>query len=552
MFLAVSIILGTLAGMTTTFSRKTSVMVGPNTILSIGLEAGLGEQCKKNPLENLVPCNLIQSSGVGLLSLIRSIEAAALDPSIKLIYLHPQYMQAGISQAEDFRSALKKFREAGKAVVAYADSYSQLSYYCVSMADRIILNPEGVVSINGMSANIRYYKDLFDKLGIEVQVVKQGRYKGAAEQYTDSRMSSRQREEIRSYLDDIWHHWLAGIEADREIDAAEMNRMADELSLVSARDALQAGLVDALLYKDQVIDYLCSLANVKTERDLKVIGIEDYARARIRPDYKVKDKIALLYAQGDIITGKGNEDICSDTYAAQIRQLRADSTVKAVVLRLDSPGGDPLAAAILARELKLLADSKPLVVSMGDYATSGGYWIAAASQHIFASPVSLTGSIGAYSLAFNAEKGATKLLGIRPESVSTNRYSNQGNLLHSMEPPLLEYLQKRIDLVYDSFTRWVGGQRAIEADTLYRVAQGRVFSGLRARDLHLTDRTGGLGDALSQAAMLANLTEYRIEEYPREMSFINRILEKFENSRALLAMNKKVKVSLPFVIEWCW
>ncbi|MCL1973875.1 MAG: S49 family peptidase, partial [Bacteroidetes bacterium] len=353
-------------------------------ILHIGFEKPVLEQYSSNPLSRFVPFGLYQDDGMGCYDLVSAIDRATTDPRIDMIYMNTNYLNAGISHIEEIRNALKRFRASGKPVIAYADTYSQAGYYLASVADKVLLNPQGEVNLHGFSISTRYYKGLMDELGIEAQFIRHGTYKSGGEPFTMLKMSTEERDQLERFIQSAWTHWVAEIAEARHITPQTLDYLAEQNGCSQISEALSLSIIDQSLYKDELIDYLCTLQDVKSEKQLRMLRSSAYIAAKPLP--KSKAKIALIYATGSLYTGTGQQDIMTDNYLQTIRKLRGDSTVKAVVLRIDSPGGDARAAAIIHHELQLLKAQKPLVISMGDEAASGGYWISCTGDCVFASP----------------------------------------------------------------------------------------------------------------------------------------------------------------------
>ena len=508
-----------------TFSNSQVAIVPQNAILQLGFEKSILEQGAQNPFARISPASWLSTGndGYGYFDIVQAIDRAADDSRISMIYLNLNYLSAGISHIEEIRDALKRFRSAGKAVISYADAYSQAGYYLASVSDKIYLNPEGLLSFRGLALSSTYYKALFDELGVDAQFVKHGKYKSGPDEYTQRQMSPEDREQIQRYIQSIWEHWVTGIANARGLSVESLNAAAETEGFSSASEALDKGFVDNIFYKDQMIDQLCLLQNVAKESELKSVRIGDYISAA--PVSRSKQKIALVYANGIIYTGKGNSDIMTDNYLPLLRQLRTDSTIKAVVLRIDSPGGDAMAAAMIHRDILLLSQHKPVIISMGDASASGGYWMASAGSQIFCNPVTLTGSIGAYALTYNGQKGLNKWLKLNIETVKTHPSSDAGSIYRPLNALELQRLQANIDKIYSHFIEVVAQGRSLSADEVEKVAQGRIWSGTDALQRQLADRQGGLYEAIQYAASQAAIDDYRLVNYPVKGSFLEQFLE---------------------------
>ena len=385
------------------FSTEEPVAVAPGSVLKIDFSSDITDKSNKDPLDGIFPFQ--GGNSISLLSAVTAIEKAASDPAIKLIYLNTDRMRTSMAQTEELRNALTEFRKSGKPVIAYASNYnSQDAYYLATAADKIYADPLGMIPLSGMSAQMLFFKRLFDKAGIEVQLVRHGKFKAAAEQYVNDRISPENKEQTQAYLESLWQSRAEAISSSREIDPEKLDEMIDGLQLCTTEDALHAGLIDSLMYDDQLKEKLCLLADKENYKDIRFISLEKYAKAVIIPDTKAKDEIAVVYASGDIVAGSNDNAIASNDFIKTLSSIRQNESVKAVVLRVDSPGGDAQAAEMIARELRLINDSLPLIVSFGNYAASGGYWISAESDYIFTDKSTITGSIGVFGMVPNMQK----------------------------------------------------------------------------------------------------------------------------------------------------
>ncbi len=508
----------------------TKPVVPKSAILSIDFGIRISEQSIDDPFSSINPLQGTSGKTQGIYSLIRSIDKAATDPAIKFIYMNLSSLNAGITHTEELRSALERFRTSGKPVIAYADNFSQPAYYLSTVADKIYLSPTGMLPLTGVSISTIFFKDLLDKLGVEVQLVRHGKFKAAAEQFISNKMSPENREQLQAYVNAVWSTWASQIASAREIPVEKINLLADNLSLSTAQDALEAGLVDELLYKDQLIEKLTTLFGVEDEKDLKMITTTNYDKATHKVDFKEKNKVAIIYANGDIIMGKTENNIASDSFMEHISKVRKDSTIKAVVFRVNSPGGSAQSSDIIERELALLMENKPVVVSMGDYAASGGYWISAKANKIFTNNTTLTGSIGVFSMVPNFQKAMNKHLSVNAESVNSNKYSDLMSGYRPLESAESEFLRSAVEKIYTDFINLVAQGRNMTPEKVDEIAQGRVWAGKDALGIGLADQQGGLYDALLSAASMAGLEGYRIVEYPVQKSAIDRLVEMLSES----------------------
>jgi protease-4 len=524
MVLGFFILLGVVGSMAT-LSSSAKPVVPKSAVLSFNFKTAITEQSVEDPFAMFNPLGGASSKTQGILNLIETIEKAATDQSIKFIYMNVTDLNAGISHIEEIRAALVRFRESGKPVIAYADNYSQPAYYLATAADKIYMNPGGMAPLTGLSMSSLFFKDLLDKAGLEVQLIRHGKFKAAAEQFISNKMSSENREQIQAYINAVWKTWVDDISAARGISPERINQMADNLELHSAQKALDANLVDGLMYKDKLADTLAKLFGVESEKQLKMISSGDYSKATFKINFKEKNKIAVIYADGEIIMGKSDENIASDSFIEHISRVRKDSTIKAVVLRVNSPGGSAQSSDIIDREIQLLREKKPVIISMGDYAASGGYWISAKSDKILTNNTTLTGSIGVFSMAVNIEKGLKKHLHINPETVTTNRYSDLMSGFRPIEKREIEFVQAAIEDIYTDFINLVSEGRNLTPEKVDEIAQGRIWSGLDAVQIGLADERGGIREAINTAAAFSGLESYRVVEYPVKKTQLDKLME---------------------------
>jgi protease-4 len=382
-----------------------------------------------------------------------------------------------------------------------------------------LLNPEGAIEWVGMRGEIMFFKDALQKLGVEVQIIRHGKFKSAIEPFILDKMSPENREQTLTYMGSIWNHWVNGISKARNISVDELNKLADNLTIRNAKAAVKFGLADSLVYKDQVIDMLKELTDTKPEKDINSVSLAQYTKVAPTSKHKgfIKDKIAVVYASGSIITGDGEEgSIASERFGRAIRKARRDSTVKAIVLRINSGGGSALASEVIWREVKLAKGVKPVIVSMGDVAASGGYFIAAPADYILASPTTITGSIGVFGMIPNFKEGMNKKLGITVDVVKTNRNADFGSVYRPLTAEERAVYQLGVEDIYSTFIGHVAEGRNLTVEQVDEIGQGRVWSGVNAMDIKLIDEFGGLQRAIEIAAERAELENYRISELPEQ------------------------------------
>ncbi len=517
------------------FAESTTPVVPSKAILKLDFQKGISEQDTDQPfdLSSLNPYMSKASSTIGILKFVQAIDKAAEDPAIKFIYMNTSGLMSTTSQLEEVRDALLRFRNSGKAIISYSDLLTQGGYYLSSVSDKVFVEEETMNEILGISLNVVFLKDALDRLGVELQLIRHGKYKSAGEQFIANSMSDANREQNKAMIDSMWETMATAICESRGIDLKEFNRKVNDLELATSEELLAAHLIDSILTKTQLSDYLCTLFDVKKEDNLKFVTIDDYAKAVVKPNMKAKEKIAVIYADGEITLGKG-EGVSSDKYRDIISKVRKDSTIKAVVLRVNSPGGSAQAAEIIRKELILLKEAKPLIVSFGEYAASGGYWISAGADKIFTDATTLTGSIGVFSLIPSFGKTARTKLHVNPVPVSTHNHSDMYSFLRPLDKKEVEVMQRQVEVVYTSFVEIVSNGRNISKEGVDNIAQGRVWTGKDALTINLADSKGGLYDALSYAVSISGLENYRLVEYPAVKTSMEKVMETFNKTQATI------------------
>ena len=494
--------------------KEAQPAVPKGAILKVDISQPIGEQGKESFSFNPISMSADMGQSVSLLNAIRALETAATDPQVKFVYLKGEGLGMDIAQAEEFRAALVRFRESGKPVVAYCQGLSAGNYYLASVADKVILNAYGDVMISGMSSNLMYYKDLIDHLGIDIQLIRHGKYKSAGEPYIKSEMSAENKEQYQKMLGTIWGVMADAVAGSRDFTAEQYNAWIDNLELNSGEDALSHGLVDELWYDDQVRDYFCTLCGVKEPKDLKYVTLKDYATAKVKPNVRAKEKVAVIYADGEIVMDDKGDGNIGNNFAREIAKARRDSSVKAVVFRVNSPGGSVQASAAIEREIALLKQCKPVVASYGGYAASGGYWISCGADKIFTDKSTLTGSIGVFGLIPSFGKALKKNLHLNVYEVATHQHGSLVSGMSPLDPEEEAAMQQRIDATYEDFVARVAAGRGLSTEAVDEIAQGRVWAGGDAMGIGLVDEFGGLTDAIRYAATMAGLDSYRLVEYP--------------------------------------
>ncbi len=493
------------------------VSISENSILVLKAGVEIPDRGNEDPFAGFDIVNMTVTSTPGLNEILGNIKKAYSDDNIKGILIENGMLPSGWATTGEIRNALLKFRESGKFVISYSDYLlTQQCYYLSSAADKIYINPGSMVDFKGLSGEVMFYKKALDKLGVEVQVTRHGKFKGAVEPFILDKLSDENKEQIKAYVGSIWDNVIAAISESRGISAEQLNLLADNLSGNIASTALDEKLVDGILYRNELIDTLKSLSGIAKEKDLNLVSMSKYAKVP-DPDKNVsaKNRIAVIYASGTIVTGKGNEgNIGGNRYAEIIRKQRLDTSVKAIVLRVNSPGGSAVASDIMWQELELSARAKPVVISMGNYAASGGYFISAPATKIYASPTSISGSIGVFGLLPNAEELLEKKLGLTTEIIKTNKNSDFPSVYRPMNLYEKEVMQRSIENIYSDFVSKVSKGRKMSFESVDSIGQGRVWTGKSAQNIGLVDEIGGLNDAIKGAAELAGLDNYSVRELP--------------------------------------
>lgn len=504
--------------------------VPERAILTVDLSQGISEQTSED-IQGLLRGQGI-TENLGLYQAIRAIDHAATDASVPFIYLKCDDNATSLSQMEEIRNALIRFRQSGKPILAYADNFSQGSLYLASVADKIYTAPLSSPMIIGLSSQILFLKDMLDKLGVDIQLIRHGKYKSAGEQFIASDISEANREQQEAYLKGMWNAIASPICESRNLDVNEFNRLINEMKLNSAEDLINAGLIDAIVTREELKEKINGLYEAENDDDVQYVELSAYAQAKVTENFKANDKIAILYADGEI-AGATGEGITTNPMVAEIRKIREDENIKAVVLRVNSPGGNAQTAEIIRKELCLLAAEKPMIASYGDYAASGGYWISAGAETIFSNATTLTGSIGVFSMIPSVGKAVRKHTHINPVSINTHKHSDMG-LMRNLDRREAAVMQESVDDIYDQFIQIVADGRNMTTEAVDAIAQGRVWCGQDAIGINLVDKIGGLKEAVEYAAIVAGLETYRTVEFPKVKTGMEQLLETFSASAATL------------------
>lgn len=534
-----------------TFTKKDEVVIKPKTVLHLTLNEAIPERSMASPF-SFSETKLFNTSDVpGLLETTDLLKRASEDENISGILLDLSNIESGMATMEEIRNALLKFKESGKFVIAYGEVYSQKAYYMATTADIICLNPEGALDFRGMAGELVFIKGLLSKLDINPQIIRHGKYKSAIEPLISDRMSEANKEQTLAYMNSLWMHISDGISKTRNIDPAELQMIADSLKIQTPEDALNYHFVDQVIYKDQLIELLKEKLEIGENDKIELMKLERYKDAPAKTFKKrAKEKIAVIYAVGSIGDGEGNdESIGSERISKAIRKARTDSTVKAIVFRVNSPGGSALASDVILREIKLARDEKPVVVSMGDYAASGGYYIACAADTILANPTTLTGSIGVFGVIPDFSKFFSNKLGVTFDVVKTNDHADYISVTRPLTPYEEKVITNDVERIYKVFVNHVSEGRSMPEALVDSLGQGRVWSGTDGVKTGLVDLTGGLQDAIDIAATMAKLEDYRITSLPEQKDPFTQIMEELTGNPSESRLKKELGQLYPYMKE---
>lgn len=473
---------------------------------------------------------------IGLLDAVQALNTASLDPAVQYLYLRPQDASIGMSQMEEFRTALANFRKNGKAIITIMDTPSTGSYYLASVSDKIYLTPYkgATYMMTGVSSQLIFVKDLLDKLGVNVQLIRHGKYKSAGEMFVKNTASPENLEQNQVMISSIWNAYASEIAESRGITVERLNEIIDNIELVFAEDFVKAGLADELLSAEERKQKLADLAVVEKYDDIKFIPFADYVIAKA-PVSKAKQKIAVIYADGEIVDGTGRDEVAGTYFASQIEKVRSDSTIKAVVFRVNSPGGSVAASERIKEQIELLKKEKPVVASYGDYAASGGYWISNSCDRIFADKTTLTGSIGVFSMIPDFSGTLKDIAHVNITPVNSNKHGDMLSLFRPLDEAETAAMQASVEDIYTTFVNYVAEGRGLEPDFVDSIAQGRVWTGADALEIGLVDEIGTLEDALHYTASLvsegdSDLKAWKIVGYPKPQTTAEQILSKLNKT----------------------
>ncbi|PQV46273.1 protease-4 [Jejuia pallidilutea] len=508
------------------------VQVKPNSVLDLKLDFPINDYAGKTIYKEYPFLN--EDDKNGLFNLVDAIKYAKTDDKIKGISIDNNFIVAGITQTKTLRDALIDFKTSGKFIVSYADIYTQKDYYLSSVADTIYINPVGMMEFKGLYTERLYFKDFQEKSGIKMEVVRHGKYKSAVEPFLENEMSDNNREQISVYLNGLWSEMKKEVSEARNISVAQLDVIADSLLARTPQLALKSNLIDKIAYYDEYVNGLKNAVGISADKSLKTIAIEDYAK-HVAPKLSAKsseNRIAVIYAEGDIMYGEGQQGIVGHvTLNESIKNARDDDRIKAIVLRVNSPGGSALASELIWREIELTKKIKPVIVSMGDLAASGGYYIATNADKIIAEPTTITGSIGVFGTLPNFKNLADNM-GINAEQVATNANAVTYSIFEPLNESQYKYIEEGIIDVYGLFTKRVAEGRNLTAEEVEEIAQGRVWTGNDALQRGLVDELGGLDVALKYAAEAAEIDDYKLKEFPVFEKNLDEMLETFGLAKA--------------------
>ncbi len=533
-------------------SSDETVQAESNSVLLLKFDHQIVDRAKKNPFEGLNFGILESEKTVGLNDMLDCIRKAKDDHNILGIYLNPTDIAAGVGTIEEIRTALKDFKTSGKFIYAYGENMSQKAYYLVSVADSVVLNPQGSIDFRGLGGERTFYKKGLEKLGVEMQIIRHGKFKSAVEPYILDKMSPENKLQTETYLKSIWKEMLDDISASRKISTAELNKIADMVASFRKADfAKERNLVDRLKYKDQVIDDLKKLTLTDQKDDVKAIDIYKYIKVPEIKEVKTlaRKKIAVIYASGEIDASASDDGINSEEISRSVREARRDSSIRAIVLRINSPGGSAYGSDVIWREVKLAAKTKPVIASMGDVAASGGYYIACAADTIMADRTTITGSIGIFGMIPNFQNLLSNKLGITQDVVTTNDHSDMISVTRPMTEFERNLMQNMIETGYDTFISHVAEGRKMDKTAVDEIGQGRVWAATNAKEIKLVDVYGGLTDAIELAKKMAKLDTYRVVNLPKLKDPFEELMKEFTGSAKAKFMKDELGESYKYYQE---
>lgn len=542
----ITIMLASIISMVIFFAMLTSIIssatesssdkiahVKSNSVLHVKLDYQIGDRSSNNPFENIDFNTFEVSENLGLNSILKSIEHAKEDDKIKGIYLDLTTIGGGMATLEEIRAALIDFKESGKWIISYAELYTQGTYYLASVADKVYLNPAGIVEHRGLSTELMFFKKALEKLDVEMQIIRHGKFKSAVEPFMLEKMSDSNRQQMELILATAWGSMTNDVSENRNISVEELNKLADEMKINDALSAKKYGLVDDVLFKDELLAELRKKSGKKENDEIDFIALGKYSRNVYKKEKrnKSKNEIAVIYASGDIVSGDSkNDQMGSETISSAIREARLDENVKAIVLRVNSPGGSALASDVMWREVVLAKQVKPVIVSMGNVAASGGYYISCAADKIIADEKTITGSIGVFGVIPNAQGLFNNKFGITFDRVKTNKHADIMTIFRPLTAEEKDIIQMSVEKIYDDFITKVAEGRNMTKEQVDAIGQGRVWTGLDALKIGLVDEIGGLDRAIEIAQETAQLKSYKLVDYPKRKDPVEQLFEDLRNN----------------------
>ncbi|MDC1451970.1 signal peptide peptidase SppA [Vicingaceae bacterium] len=533
-FLVVVFFIASISALVAGAENKEAPKIAQNSVLHIQFENAIQDRPSNNPFQNIDFNTFENKTPLSLKNILDNIKKAKSNDDIKGIYLDISSLQANMASIEEIRNELIDFKESGKFIVSYSENFGQGEYYLSSVADEIYLNPAGEMTFKGLSAQVMFFKDMLGRLDIDMQVIRHGKFKSAIEPFIREDMSDANREQVSTLVNTLWDHMTKQISEARNISVEKLNAIADGLLIRSANDAKQYQLIDELMYQDEVLAALKVKVGIEEDETLKKIALKNLNKVK---DTKIEDsklkinsknRVAVIFGEGEIVSGESRDGVMgSETIARALKEARLDKKIKAIVLRVNSPGGSALASDVMWREVVLAKAEKPVIVSMGGVAASGGYYISCAADKIFAEASTITGSIGVFGLIPNMKGMFNNKLGINIDRVNTNTFSDGLTPFRPLEIKEREALKSMIEAIYSDFTQKVADGRGITQANVDSIGQGRVWTGINAKEIGLVDEIGGLNDAIAFAVETSELEDYRLQEMPAQEDPFEKMMKEF-------------------------
>ncbi|MCK9448050.1 MAG: signal peptide peptidase SppA [Bacteroidales bacterium] len=536
-----------------TIGQKDQLKLKENTVLVGKFNTPIEDRSSKNPFQNFDLNKFKSATPIGFNDILKNLERAVDDPKISGIFLDLSGISAGFGNLEEIRNKLIEYKASGKFLISYAETYSQSAYYLASLSDEIYLHPMGGVEFKGMAAQTYFIKQLLEKAEIEPQIVRgpDNKFKSAVEPLIYDKMSEANREQTQQLINSVWDNFVQAISESRGIAIDDLNHIADELVLTTAEDALRLNFVDKLAYRDEILAVLRQKTGVNEKDKIQSVSFSKYATGKSDKASLSRDKIAVIYAVGEISSGEGSQtSIGSEGLSKVIRKAREDDKVKAIVMRVNSPGGSALASEVIRREVELAKEAKPFIVSMGNVAASGGYWISTNADYIFADPATITGSIGVFGVIPNLKGLFNNKLGITYDKVLTNKNSDFIDVMEPLTPFQHQKIQTEVVRIYDDFTSLVANTRGLRQSYVDSIGQGRVWSGIDALELGLVDELGGLEKAIAYAADKAGIHEYKISELPEIKDPFQLLIEEMSSQSRMRSVLKQEMGEYYYYLEY--